>query len=416
MLKSTLTVLRGTVAAQALGFLALPLLSRLFNPEEFGHLQLYQSTLGFLLVIAAMRYEIALLRAKGDAEFNATLQLCFLINIGITSLVACGCALVAAQPGLVSPSVQTMLWFLPPAVLLGGLVQTLGYLPLRHKAFAAGASAKVTQSGVYALSAIGIGYVFPFASGLFSADLLGRLAFIVGMARNRSFFAPKIWQWPNRITLIEAALKFREFPLISMPGSLINAAGGTMTSFMMYGAFDAAVSGQYGLVERSLMLPVAMIGVSVSQVFISDLSASLREGGGTALTLYRGVVRRMFLLGLLPAVLIGLFSPIAFTIAFGETWALAGELARTMAPQVLVALVTSSVNMAITILGCQKVQLGWELARLAAVLIAWLVILKLGIAPIAAIWLQVAISVLMNLAYLWLADYMLRRQAMPCLG
>ena len=45
MLKNTLTVLRGTVVAQAIGFMALPILTRLFTPEAFGQLQLYQSAL-----------------------------------------------------------------------------------------------------------------------------------------------------------------------------------------------------------------------------------------------------------------------------------------------------------------------------------------------------------------------------------
>ena len=207
------------------------------------------------------------------------------------------------------------------------------------------------------------------------------------------------------------ALVFREFPLVAVPGGLINAAGGTMTALLMYGAFDAAVSGQYGLVERSLMLPVGMVAVAVSQVFIADLSASLRDGGGNALRLYRGVVRRMFMLGLLPAVLVGLFAPAVFAIAFGPTWTLAGEMARIMAPLVLVALVTSSVNMAIMILGWQKVQLGWELARLVAVSAAWLSIVKLDLPPTVAIGLHVAVSVLMSLAFLWLADHMLRRHA-----
>jgi O-antigen/teichoic acid export membrane protein len=414
MLKDTLTVLRGTVAAQALGILALPLLTRLFTPEAFGQLQLYLSVVGILLVVTAMRYEIALLRAEGDAEFTATLQLCGLINFSVALLVAAGCALVAAQPGLVGPSVRELLWFLPAGVLLGGLVQTIGYLPLRHKAYAAGASAKVMQAVGNVVGAVGIGVTAPFTGGLVTSDLLGRVASICSLARHRSLFTRETWQRPQLQALRAAALRFREFPLVAVPGGLINAAGGTMTALLMYGAFDAAVSGQYGLVERSLMLPVGMVAVAVSQVFIADLSASLRDGGGNALRLYRGVVRRMFMLGLLPAALVGLFAPAVFAIAFGPTWALAGEMARIMAPLVLVALVTSSVNMAVMILGWQKVQLGWELARLVAVSAAWLSIVRLDLPPTVAIGAHVAVSVLMNLAYLWLADHMLRRHASQC--
>ena len=175
MLKNTLTVLRGTVAAQAIGFIALPLLTRLFTPEAFGQLQLYQAALTLLLVVAAMRYEIALLRAADDAEFTATLQLCWLINLAVAVMVALVCAVGTVIDGLIPASAVQVLWLLPVGVLLGGWMQTLGYVILRHKAFAAGASAKVAQAGGYVAGGLGIGFAAPVATGLVIADLLGRI-------------------------------------------------------------------------------------------------------------------------------------------------------------------------------------------------------------------------------------------------
>ena len=413
VLKNTLTVLRGTVVAQAMGFIALPLLTRLFTPEAFGQLQLYQAALTLLLVVAAMRYEIALLRAADDAEFTATLQLCLLINVAVALVVAVACAVGTAIGGLIPASAMQVLWLLPVGVLLGGCVQTLGYLTLRHKAFGAGASAKMAQAGGYVAGGVGIGLAAPLPIGLVMADLLGRVANIGTLALHRSIFPAAIFALPTRRTLRRVAMKFREFPLVSVPGGLINAAGGTMTALLMYGAFDASVSGQYGLVERSLMLPVGMVAVAVSQVFTADLSASLRDGGAQALGLFRSVVRRMFLMGLAPALAVGLLAPWVFGHLFGTNWVLSGEFARIMAPLLLVSLITGSVNMAIMILGWQKVQLGWEMVRLAVVALAWLGVVHFGLKPALAVAMHVAANMSMNLLYLWLADHMLRRHAMP---
>lgn len=412
MLKNMLTVLRGTVAAQVIGFVALPLLSRLYTPEAFGMFQLFQSSLAPLLVVAAMRFEIALLRATDGPELAASLQLCLLINLLIALAVTLACGAVSwLVPESLTVTTKGVLWFMPVGVLVGGGLQTIGYLALRKQAFAAGAAAKMAQAGGYVGSAVGIGTLAAASGGLVIADILGRLASIVTFALNRTIFDRSLFAASTRAELLRVARKFRELPLVSAPGQLINSAGGVMTSVLMYGAFDAAVSGHYGLVERSLMLPVGMVAVAVSQVFTADFSTSLRDGGSKALTLYRGLVRRMFFLGLIPACLVALLAPTLFEVVFGTKWAESGVFAQIMAPLMLVALVTGSVNMAITILGWQKVQLGWEVSRLALVSIAWLCVVKFDLSPGTAVAMHVASSIAMSLVYLWLADHMIRRHA-----
>lgn len=409
MLGNTLKILRGTVAAQVVGFIALPLLTRLFTPESFGLFQLFQAAMGLMLVTAAMRYEIALLRAAEGRELAATLVLCCVINLAVSLLVALACAVVAWGPFILSHQARTLLWWLPAGVLAGGALQTLGYLALRHKAFPLVANAKVAQALGSVAASIGIGSLAPVAAGLVIGDLMGRLtsAFVIGSRR-------ALVDWTDlarckAADLAGAARRFREFPAVSVPGGLINAAGGTLTSLMMFAAFDAGTAGQYGLVERSIILPMAMVAGAVSQVFTADLSACLRDDSARALALYRGVMRRMLLLGLGPAVLVGLVAPPVFDSLFGPAWAQAGEFARIMSPLILVGLVTTSVNMTIMIAGYQKVQFAWEVLRLVAMLAVWLALAHFGVPARWAVAVHVLVIVLTSALYLLLADYMLRR-------
>lgn len=411
MLKNTLTVLRGTAAAQAIGFLALPLLTRLYTPEAFGLFQLYQSTLAPLLVVAALRFEVALLRAADGTELVATLQLCALINTLIALIVLMAGGVAWFIPNLLSATTKQVIWLLPPAVLIAGCLQTLGYLALRKQAFSPAANAKMAQAGGYVAAGIGIGSVIQVSTGLIAADLIGRLASILTFGLHKSVFERSFFLKSSGAELKRVARKFREFPLISAPGQLINSAGAVMTSVLMYVAFDANVSGHYGLVERSLLLPAGMLAIAVSQVFTADLSTSLRNGGTSSLALYRGLMRRMFLLSLAPTCLVGLFAPWLFAIAFGEQWSEAGRFAQTMAPLLLMTLVGGSLNMAITILGYQKIQLAWETARLALMSVTWLCIINLELPPQTAVTLHVAASIVVGVSYLWLADHMIRRHA-----
>jgi O-antigen/teichoic acid export membrane protein len=409
MLKNTLTVLKGTVVAQALGFMALPFLSRVFAPEAFGMFQLYQSILSLLLVFAAMRFEVALLSANDGVELVATAQLCGIINVIIALITLIICGVVWIYPGSLTVATQQVLWFMPIAVLLGGALQTLGYLALRHREFGHGASAKMAQASGYLGTSIGFGAIAPISYGLIIADLVGRLVSIVSLILRRSIIDSACFRRPKKSELFSAARKFIKFPLVSVPGGLINAGGAAITSVLMYGFFDASVSGQYGLVERSLMLPVGMIAVAVSQVFTADLSAIVRDGGTNASALLRTVMGRMFMLGIVPASIVALFGPFLFTLIFGEKWKLAGEFARILAPLALASLVSGSVNMAIMILGWQKVQFGWEVARLLVVSLAWICIVNFNLKSTEAVALHCIASVSMSVLYLWLADFMLRR-------
>src|SRR5438132_12681156 len=96
MLKDVALVLRGTVIAQVIGFLALPLLSRLLAPEAFGNLQLFTSILTLMLVFSTLRYEIAILRARDGRRLAAVVRLCLLLILASTLVFGAAVALVWA--------------------------------------------------------------------------------------------------------------------------------------------------------------------------------------------------------------------------------------------------------------------------------------------------------------------------------
>ena len=402
-------VLQGTAVAQVIGILVLPLLSRLYPPAAFGHLQFFSTTLSLALVAVTLRYEVAILQAPTQNDAQALVRLCLWINVATAMLSAIVCFVLLAFFGPWGVGTRTVLWLLTPGIALAGLLQTLGYLPLRLKDFRAGAGAKVLQAVAYATLALCAGLVLPSAVGLTVADLGAR-----GVA------AALIWWWCARHgvslsglvapgALKAAAWAHREMPRYAVPGGIINTAGGVLTPIMMYAAFDASTLGQYSLVERSLMLPVGMVAVAVSQVFSADLSEHLRSGSGAANQSFRRVVVSMAQIGLVPAVVVGFASPWLFPRLFGAQWAAAGEYAQLLAPLLFASFVTAPVNMAIMLAGRQKIQMAWEVCRLLTIAAAWGAVSVWHLGPHIAIALHVASGVCMCLLYLAMADRVLAK-------
>ena len=68
----------GTAGAQALTVLALPLLTRIYSPEEFSLLAIYVAMLTMLSVVACLRLEIAIPLPDNDNEAANLLGLALL--------------------------------------------------------------------------------------------------------------------------------------------------------------------------------------------------------------------------------------------------------------------------------------------------------------------------------------------------
>ena len=407
MLRHIATVLRGAVLAQGIGVLALPVLTRCFSPAAFGHLQFYQSILLMLLVFATLRLEVALLKAENPLELAAVLKLCFVINFGMTLIIAVASFLFDAfgrrfgAPPLPFPAIV-----LPVAFAIAGTAQYLGFLVLREQRYGVSSNGRVAQAATYSASALAIGATAPVDNGIVFADLAGRvlnMGWYVGwLLRQKGLLGPA-----RGIDMRRALHKFRQFPLVSTPGALINTVGGTVTPLLIFGVFSPEVSGQFALVDRSVGLPVALVVTAVAQVFSAQFARSLREEEGSAKAQFRAMVRWLASLAILPTIVVVLVAPAFFRIVFGPQWSPAGDFARVLAPAYFLTLVAGSVNMTLTVLGHQFRQMAWETGRLVLVVMIWIAVPLLHAGAHLIVTLYAGALSLSALAFLALCDHAL---------
>lgn len=370
MFRSVAVVMRGTVIAQIIGATILPLLSRRFAAEAFGHFQVFQYSLSLLLVIATLRYEIALLRARTAEDFSALLILCFCINVGLGGLMILlwlihGIGHDATASFGFSPA------FLIVGFVIGGFVQFLGYAMVRDEAFSEQSNAKVVQALANAGSATGIALVGPIGSGIIIADVVGRIAAAAMMLVSSARRLRSTLIWPSRGAVGRVARLYSEYPLIATPGGLINMAGSALTPLLLYSSFDAATSGQFGLVERSMALPIGLLVASLSQVYMGALATDIRERPAAAMARYLRLIGLLTIVSVPPAVVFVMFSTDIFHIVFGPGWEQASVFAEIMAPAYCMAIIMGSINMTLIVIGRQRLQIAWEIGRLAAMATLW---------------------------------------------
>ena len=80
-LKAVSVLVGGTAFAQLVGLICLPLLTRLYSPEEYTILGVYVAIVSILSVIACLRLEIAIPLPENDAEAKSLFYISIINNV-----------------------------------------------------------------------------------------------------------------------------------------------------------------------------------------------------------------------------------------------------------------------------------------------------------------------------------------------
>jgi O-antigen/teichoic acid export membrane protein len=341
--RSVFTLAGGTAAAQLLLVLAVPVLTRLYTPADYGTLAVYASTLTILLVLATLRYETAIPLPEDEQVAGSLLVLSVLLLLILSSVLGllvwlAGDAFVAAVK---VPSLRPYLWLIPLAFFGAGMYQMLSYWAIRRHAFGRIARTRMTQGFGQVLAQIGLGLAGVGTPGLLIGDVVGRVAGGGSLALLAIRERPRLGV--TRASLVSAAARYRRFPLLTTWSGLFNVGSVQLPSILFSAAFGAAAAGLYALSFKMLVLPTMLVGQAVGQVFLSRAVVAARDPERlrqlterTALTL--------FACGLPAFGVVAMAGPKLFATVMGAEWEPAGRYAQVLAPWFVVWLVSNPLS------------------------------------------------------------------------
>lgn len=392
--------------AQTLAIAASPILTRIYKPSDFGALQVFISIMGLLMVASAGRYEVALLLEENDQSAIDVMGLAILCVFLTTAVVAC--VVVISYYFWFLPAsllvLRRYLWLLPVSLLGGGLYQVLNYWAMRNNGYKQIATTKFTQAGTMVLTQVSMGFLVHGPFGLLLGDASGR---VVGSGR----FVSDLWRdHAEQIRAItwsrmkRFAVRYREYPLVSMWGSLINGSGLALPSLLLVECYGAQGTGWFALVNRVLGVPAALIGASIAQVYTSEAARLSRSDPKRLMYIFLKTTRRMIHLGLIPCVLFTILAPWIFQFIFGRAWREAGEYARCVAFMFYAGFINSPVVVTLSILERQRAQFAWDASKLALTFVSMALPYHLGYGPRVAIF---SYGIAMALMYVihWTQSY-----------
>ena len=359
-----------TFAAQALNLLMAPLLTRIYDASAFGHLQVYASVMTIVSVIIALRYEYAVLLPQDDNVAANVAAAALAAGVGMTAFVTLGVYIAThflSQTRVVS-TLGSYLWLIPVGALGMGVYQLLVSWGLRHHAYRDIAVSKFSQVVTQVVVQIGAGLASHGSfAGLIVGDTCGRVSGSWRIAKFSLRRDGALFRSVSAATAWEAAKRYRNFPLLLTGAGVINSAGLQIVVVLLSAYYGVKMIGLYAVADRTLQVPVFLVGQAVSQVYMVQ-AAILREESPTQLRrLFSKIVTRSFLCSFVPVAIFCALAPPAFALVFGERWRPAGHYARILAPLCCFSLIHQSIGMTLNVLERQTWQAAWDVTRLIVI-------------------------------------------------
>jgi len=362
----------GTALAQAIAVAASPILTRIYKPADFGALQIFISLMMFAMIASGGRYEVAILLPEDEQSSIDILGLailCVCLTTTITAVIVLICHYHWMLPASMMP-LKGYLWLFPISVLGAGLYQVLSYWAMRHGGYSQIAKSKFTKTGAQVVTQLSVGFLVHGTFGLLVGDSIGRITgsgrFVHDLWRNSSDHLRAI----RLSQMIDLAIRYRDYPLVSMWGALISVSGGPLLTLFLAQFYGAQGVGWLALVSRILAVPSDLIGLSISQVYTSEAAKLSRSDPKRLMHIFLKTTRRMLYLGLVPCVLFAILAPWLFELIFGHIWREAGIYARYLAFMFYAGFINSPVQVTLNVLEKQRAQFTWDISRLVLIVAA----------------------------------------------
>lgn len=350
--RGMLTLALGRGTGHLIGIAALPVLTRLYTPVDFGAMAVFTALVAILAPLVTLRYVLALPLPHQNGTAMNLMVLSLVLMLGLSAAITSVLALWGAQL-LTFASMEVLIpwwWLIAVGVLSTAVYELLTMWATRRRAYAMIARSNVRQSSLGALAKIILGIATLQPHGLIIGQIIAQSG---GIGRLFTGFWTEFrahWRYVRLIRMRKIARHFVSFPLYRLPSQLLVAVSSQAPIFLVATLFSAGETGQLALANMIVALPVSLISASTANAYYAEASETYRTGNKIyKLTL--GVAKRSFALSVIPTAAISLLAFTLFPLVFGAEWALAGVIASLLALSMPAQFVSHVVLKSLPIIG-----------------------------------------------------------------
>ena len=267
-IKDISMLIGGSFISQVIVFLSIPIISRLYLPEDFGVYSTFITISGIFGLVSNLLYDRAIILPKKDYDvFNVFVTAIFFSFVTFIIILS---VILFFRPFLIDYlffGSVLLLFLIPLRVLQLGMFQAAEQVSIRNKKFKSIAIIRSSNSFLTSLFQISSNLLYNINGGLILgkifSDIISTTFF---MFSNLSFFLKNIKKI-NLNSIRSVAKKYVVFPKFQLPSVFSNTVSQSLPIIFLTSLFSLEIAGFYGMSIRLLKQPTELIGSSTQNVF-----------------------------------------------------------------------------------------------------------------------------------------------------
>ena len=368
--KDVLTLLTGTVAAQALMMAALPVLTRAYSAEQFGYFGAYSAAVGILAIFINARIDLAVVAARADAVAAtlAAVSILCALSLGIalttlTALIVWGWALYF--------HLDPLYWIatIPAAASAVAIFNTYCAWHNRKSRFRMIAGRRFVQSLLMVTLQSAFVWLIPLGTGLMFGSCLAYVATAI-------FWSVHTWKKDRAefilVSMNEFWIEFRSIRSFSSKAITVDVISQALYQLplLFFGyMYSAQTMGYYTLTQRILGTPANLVGGAVAEVFRQRATQAYAVRGNCR-AVFSDTLRLLTLIVCLSAPVLLWVLPDIFAALFGQAWREAGRYSQILLPVFALKFVSHPLSYVILLRGKLAIEIRLHVLMLVTLMVS----------------------------------------------
>ncbi|CDR61738.1 oligosaccharide flippase family protein [Staphylococcus schweitzeri] len=335
--------------AQIILIVTTPIITRLYSPAEFGEFTIFSNIAMILIPIINARYDLLIVNAKNDRIANILSQISFLISL-IIILILIPVFIVSA---LLFPSFILDFIFIIIMLFLVSLTNIFTNYLNKERKYKVLSLINVFRAASMALLQIILGFLAFGSLGL----IIGfSLSYIAGLTLGYRTFKKHFNIVKDKEETKAIFLENKNQLVYSTPSMLLNSLSFSVVVFFIGILYTNTEVGIYGMAIRVLGVPVTIISLGLSKIFMQQANDYYIDNGN-----FRNLLLKfssaLIIVSIILYVPLYLFSEELVNILLGHSWVDAIIVIKIVVPLFVVRLIVSTVSLSVIVIQKQQLEL-----------------------------------------------------------
>ncbi|HEE1486925.1 TPA: type 8 capsular polysaccharide synthesis protein Cap8K [Staphylococcus aureus] len=335
--------------AQVILIITTPIITRLYSPTEFGEFTIFSNIAMILIPIINARYDLLIVNTKNDRSANILSQISFLISLLILLILI---PIFAISAWLYPNFILDFIFIIIMLFLVSVTNIFTNYLNKERK-YKVLSLINVFRAGSMALLQIIFGLLALGSLGL----IIGfSLSYIAGITLGYKTFKKHFNIVRDKEETKALFLENKNQLVYSTPSILLNSLSFSVVVFFIGILYTNTEVGIYGMAIRVLGIPVTIISLGLSKIFMQQANDYYIEYGN-----FRNLLLKfssiLIIVSIILYVPLYLFSEELVNILLGHSWVDAITVIKIVIPLFVIRLIVSTVSLSVIVLQKQQLEL-----------------------------------------------------------